>query len=570
MFNTVLKNGKKFLMKEQSDILSASAVMMILVLFTKVVGMITKTVAVSQLGAEKYGLFIAANTLPETLSMILIFGTITSVIIPILVEELQNKKNGSFSVLFSSMVNTGLLSFTFVALIIVVFSDSVTPLVIEKIANPVEPFTQEQILQISSMMQWLMLPQIILGVSTFLSSALNAFKRFVVPQLAPLFYNFGILFGAIFLIPLFDGSAWGLTWGIIVGSVLHLCIQLPLSSHLKINYKPVIDITNKKLREVIRVGFPRIATLAVDQIAIFIDRIIAIGLGAAPLGAYYLAVSLVTIPYSLFSATFSIASLPHLSEEFAKGNISNFKKIFSKVFNQILFLSIPITMILLVLRLPIVRLLYGILGREFTWGNTLMVAWIIFFFSLGLIPEILIAFVNRAFYATCDTLRPLFVGLFIVFGGIITGVLFTNYFSHFSCFSLRSIIWDPNYFLSKESGVAAIGGLGVSSSIIYTIAFFLLIILFSKKVGGLKFKDFWLVVIRKMLFGILMAVFMYLLFKIWDEALDTARTINVLILTLSTIIPGLCVYFWLSYISKDSEIKMIAKLFGAIKRFIVH
>jgi len=568
MFEFLFKNGKKILTREQSDILSASAGMMVLIILTKIVGMITKTIAVSQLGTEKYGLFIAANTLPETISMILIFGSITSVIIPILVDEIEKYGRQSFSNLFSSIVSSSLLVLSLVTFFIVLLSDKATPIIIERIANPVEPFTSQQISQISSMMKWLMLTQVILGVSTFLSSALNSFKRFLVPQLAPLFYNIGILFGAVFIIPFMGKSPWGLTYGVFIGSILHLIIQIPLTTHLKIKYKFIIDVTNKRLRNVIFIGLPRIVSLAADQIAIFIDRIIAIGLGAAPLGAYYLAVSLVTIPYSLFSSTFSVASLPLLSCEYSKGNLENFKSIFSKVFNQILFLSVPLTVILLVLRLPLVRLLYGILGREFTWENTLMVSWVVFFLSLGLLPEILAAFLNRAFYAMCDTIRPLLVAIFVVTGGIVTGIYFTNYFSHFDTFSLRDLTWNISYFLDKEEGIAAIGGLALSSSIIYSISFFLLIFLFYKKIGSLKQYKFITAVFKKVLFGLVMAVIMYLLFKMWDGVLDTARTINVLILTFSTIIPGLVIYLWLLYLTRDPEIEIIAKLLISIKKFL--
>jgi putative peptidoglycan lipid II flippase len=448
-------------------------------------------------------------------------------------------------------------------------ADDITPIVIEQIARPVDPFTSEQISQISSMMQWLMLPQIILGISSFLSSALNAYKRFVVPQLAPLFYNLGILFGAAVLIPLLGGSSWGLTWGSLIGAVLHLLVQLPLGLHLKMKFRFAIDVTNKKLREVVLIGLPRIIALAADQIAIAIDKVIAIGFGAAPLGAYYLAVSLVTIPYSLFASTFSVASLPHLSMEYAKGRIVRFKNIFTKVFNQILFLSIPITIILLVLRLPVVRLFYGIFGREFTWENTLMVSWVIFFFSLGLIPEVLYAFVMRTFYALKDTVRPLIVGIFLVVGGVISGILFTNYFSHFDTFSLKTLYWDPSFFVSKSNGMAAIGGLALSSSLIYTIAFVLLMFFLSRKIGKLDFKKFWFVMIKKLAFGVIMGVFMYMLFKMWDEVLDTAKTINLLVLTLSTILPGICIYFWLAYVFRDPEIEIIAKFIGIFKKYFL-
>lgn len=569
MLNLIFKNGKTFFTREQKNILSASTTMMLILLLTKTVGLFTKTVAVSQLGADKYGIFIAANTLPELLSMLFLFGSITSVIIPILVETLQKDEKASFSVLFSSIINSSFISFSLIALLIIILADNITPFVLGKIAKPAEPLTQEQISQVVEMMRWLLIPQIILGISCFLSSALNAFKRFVVPQLAPLFYNLGILFGAMFLIPLLGGSAWGLTWGVLIGSILHLLIQLPLGLHLKIKYRPIIDVANKNLRQTLVIGLPRMIATGADQIAIAIDRVIAISLGAAPLGAYYLAVSLVSIPYSLFSSTFSVAALPQLSAEFAKKDLTSFRKTFSKVFNQILFFTVPVTMSFLVLRVPLVRLLYGIFGKEFSWENTLMVSWVVFFFSLGLIPEVLLAFLNRAFYAIHDTVRPLLVGTFIVVGGIITGILFSNYFSHFNDFSLRTIYWNPNFFLSKEAGIAAIGGLGLSSSIIYSTGFFLLLFLLTKKIGKLDFRKFWLIVIRKLTFGVLMAILMYWLFKLWDEVLDTARTINVFILTLSTIIPGLCVYLWLSYIFKDPEIEIVEKLIRTLKKILL-
>ncbi|MBU0976547.1 MAG: lipid II flippase MurJ [Patescibacteria group bacterium] len=566
MLDYLFSNGKKFFTKEQPTILSASAIMMVLILISKIVGLLTKTIMVSQLGAEKYGIFVAANTIPETLSMLFIFGSITSVIIPVLVEEIEEKDLKSFSRLFSSIINVGLLAFVAISVFVLLLADDITPFVIEKIAKPVDPFTQEQIGMISDMMKWLLLPQVILGISSFLSSALNAYKRFVIPQLAPLFYNLGILFGAAVIIPLLGQSAWGITWGVLLGSVLHLLIQLPLGSHLKIKYKFTIDLASKRLREAFTISFPRIFSLAADQIALAIDRVLAIGLGATPLGAYQLAVSLVSMPFSLFSHTFSVAALPFLSGMYAKKDIKGFVTMFSKVFNQILFLTVPVTMIFLVLRLPLVRLLYGLMGNEFSWENTLMVAWVVFFFSLGLIPEVMLVFLNRVFFAMHDTVRPLLVGIFTVVGGIVTGLLFTNYFSHFDDFSLRIIYWNPEFFKSKVDGISAIGGLALSSSIIYSTSFGLLMILLRKKIGSLGGLRFWGAIIKKIMFGLVMAVFMYVLFKMWDEVLDTARTINVLILTSSTMVSGSCLYLWLAYIFKDPEVGMITKLISVVRR----
>jgi hypothetical protein len=80
--------------------------------------------------------------------------------------------------------------------------------------------------------------------------------------------------------------------------------------------------------------------------------------------------------------------------------------------------------------------------------------------------------------------------------------------------------------------------------------------------------DFWVPLAKKLFFGIIMGAFMYLVFKSWDVVLDTAKTINVFILTFSTIIPGYCIYFWLLYISKDREIELLEKFFRYAKKLM--
>ncbi len=567
MINLFIKNGKKLLTKEQPNILSASAIMMVILICTKFIGLFSKTIAVTQLGADDYGIFVAANAFPEFLSLLLILGSVTSVIIPILVESLHEGNREEFSKLFSSLLNLGLLSFVFFSVILIISTKKFLPFIVEKFTSPNEPYTQEQIEQIASMMRWLLIPQIILAVSGFISSTLNAFKRFIIPQLAPFFYNVGVLSGALFLIPLLKGSVWGLTWGTLIGAILHFLVQFPLGVHLKIKYIPIIEFSNIRLRKAIIIGLPRIIALAADQVAIIVDKFIAFGIGLTQIGAYQLAVSLVTIPYSLFSNTFSVAALPHLSEAYTAKNMEKFRSIFQNVFNQVLFFTVPTTIIILVLRLPIVRLFYGIFGKEFTWDQTLMVSWVVFFFTFGLIPEVLMTYLTRTFYSITYTIRPLLVGIFVVVFGIITGITFTNYFSNFDTFSVKTLYWNPSYFFQKSYGIAAIGGLALSSSVVYTIAFVILVIMITKKIGG--FGKLWLHFAKKLFCGLVMGFLMYMLFKVWDEVLDTARTANLLILTLSTIIPGITIYLWLSYMFKEKEVKLIEDIFKLLRKILL-
>jgi len=108
----------------------------------------------------------------------------------------------------------------------------------------------------------------------------------------------------------------------------------------------------------------------------------------------------------------------------------------------------------------------------------------------------------------------------------------------------------------------------LSSSVVYIISFFILLYFLIRKIGNLDKAMFWLSMIRKFIFGVFMFLLMYGMFKMWADVLDTAKPINVFVLTFSTIIPGFVLYLWLIYIFKDPETEMISKALGYVKKLI--
>ncbi|MDQ7021915.1 MAG: lipid II flippase MurJ [Candidatus Dojkabacteria bacterium] len=107
-------------------------------------------------------------------------------------------------------------------------------------------------------MRALLFPQLFLGISVFVSSGLNIYDRYIVPQLSPLFYNIGRIIIVVSFLPLFDYSPWVIVLGAYLGSLLHLLVQLPLFKNLKIKYLPIIDFKDNNLKEVLKLGLPRI------------------------------------------------------------------------------------------------------------------------------------------------------------------------------------------------------------------------------------------------------------------------------------------------------------------------
>ncbi|MFQ5493325.1 MAG: murein biosynthesis integral membrane protein MurJ [Candidatus Dojkabacteria bacterium] len=557
MVRGTLTSLKNLLTKEQNEIISAVSMLMVLALVTKVTGMIFLTLVAREFGASsETDSFYLASVIPETITNIILLGAISGSIIPIFVKVREDFGEKKFVKSFSSTMNTAMLSFVIMSVVAAIFSRQLVPFAMQLVNSDVITDPAE-INNIVWMMRIMLIPQIILGLSAFISTSLNIYHRFIIPQLAPLFFNVGKIVGILVIVPLLGGSIWGLVLGTLLGSTLHLVVQLPLLRHLNINFKLLyFDLKDKYFKEVVKLGFPRIVSLGVEQIAIIVDSILAFGLTTGSLTAYQLGVRLIAIPLNLFGTTYSIASFPTLSKQFANGKKVEFQLMVNKVLNQMFFLAIPVTVVLFVLRIPIVRLVYGILGGNFTWTDTLQVAWVVMFFSFGLVFETMRSVMFRVYYSMHNSMLPLISSVFVVVFGIITGILFTNYFSHFSSFSLHDLTYSPEFFLTKGNGDAGVGGLALSSSLVFSLEFFfLLAVLYKKQVIG-KFSTFIDQVGRKFLAGLVMLIISYAMLKLWDEVLNTARTLPLIILTSTTIASSIMLYIWTSFILKVPEVEL--------------
>ncbi|HEX9805046.1 MAG TPA: murein biosynthesis integral membrane protein MurJ, partial [Candidatus Dojkabacteria bacterium] len=546
---------KNLLFREQTRIITAAASLMVLSIATKFVGMLFTALFAKEFGATRESdIFNAANVIPETITTIVLIGAVSGSVIPVLIKVKINESKEIFNKFFSSLLTVGFLTFFVISILIIIFSHSIVSAGLDTgIIDPRTPFSSDDIERIGNMMRILMIPQALLGVSAFVSSALNTYERFIIPSLAPFFYNIGRIFGVVFFVTLMGGTIWGVVWGTVIGALIHLAVQIPLFLHLKLSFKPQIDFRMKYFRDVMRLATPRILSLAGEQISSMISGVIALSLYIGSITAFKYGLSLIAIPLSLFGATFAVAAFPSLSKFYEKQDHDNYSKLFRKVVNQIFFLTIPATAVILVLRIPLTRLLFGILGGEFDWEDTRQVAWVVFFLSLGLPFETLRSFMYRAFYSVHDSFRPLISSILVMIIGIVSAIALTNYFSHYSGFELSDIATDIKFveydpkdsfpfaenisissdFLSKfktrGEGTDAVGGLGLASAVVFGVEFFFLSILFYRKKilsnSNRIIKD----VLKKFFAGFLVMSITYVMFKFWDNVLVTTKTLNLIL-----------------------------------------
>jgi len=564
----VIQKSKNILTRKQEGIVSAAAVMMVIILLTKGTGFIRSFLYAYIFGANReLDMFIAANTVPEMIVNLLIMGSVNAALIPVLLDAFDKKGETYSKKLIHSILSIFGFILILVSFVALLFSREVIEWSI-RLANPENGFTLDQIEQMTVMLRYLLISPAILGVSNLITGVLHVYQRFIIPQLAPLLYNIGFIISIFIFVPSMGVS--GLVAGVLMGSVFHLLIQLPLLRHLNISLKPSFDFKNIFIQRMGKLMAPRVLGLAATQVSLVVDRIIALGLIAGSASALFYAESLKVIPVSVFGLSIAAAAFPALSKEAAANKMKAFKSTFVRSVNIIIFFAAPITAIMFVLRVPIVRLVLGLgEGSEFTWEPTLMTAWILFFFTIGLAAETIMSLVIKAFYSLQDTKTPVIVSIFTIIFSITTSILFTNLFSHFDDFSFTQFFQDPVIlweWLFKRNGIGlpAVGGLALSGSLSVIIEVIVLIALLHRKIGGFSKKAFYNPMIKKLMIGIIMIISMYAIYSVWNSILNTTKTLNIFILTSSTSVAGFSIYIILAYLFDLPEVRLIEKGFDIL------
>ncbi len=574
-----IKKINNILSREQTQILEAAFSLMLPSLLTKITGQLFNLIAASYFGTEDKGWnqFLLASSIPELLTNVLLIGALGSIVIPILIDCKSKEGNEKFYRVYSSIINASMLTFGLVALVLSIGANVFLPTLLRLFASDVNTaITDQDMTQIVNMMRVMLIPQVILGLSVFISSGINVYDRLIIPNLAPLFYNIGRIFAVVALVPAMDFSPWAIVWGTVLGSILHLCVQLPLFRSLKIDYKFIIDWRSKYLREIGVLGIPRMFAIASEHIALTFNKFLAFGFSNGTAALFY-ANSLSLVIPTLFGYTFSYASFPTIARHFVANEEKEIKFIVTKTLNEILFFALPFTVIFMVMRVPLVRLSFGLLpGTNFSLNDSYLVSWILMWFSISWVFVSGRWFVYRLFYAAKDTMIPFVVSFLGLILTIILSVLFVNLFSHNSVYAVYDIRLNLDNLLTRSDSAAGVGGVALAMSISYTFEFFVLFALFHFKKVKLDLSYLFDSISRKLIAGGIMLVVMYFMYKTWnilsylpDRAVASytgSTTINLSVMTGLTVTTGGLVYLLICRLLKVDEVKIVKRYLRHLKR----
>lgn len=445
-------------MKKLSKLSKVSLLLAVLFGIDKILGVARQMIISRQFGlSAELDVFNAANNLPDMLFMLISGGALAIAFIPVLTEVLTKEGRSKAWDLFSNILNIAFVLTALAAVIIAIFA---RPLVTNQLG--IAPgFTQAQTIDTIRLLRLNLVSTLIFSLSGLAMAGLQANQHFMLPALAPILYDCGQIFGALVLaptepvrlgpvsLPAMGFGVDGLVYGVIIGALLHLLIQVPGLIKYEFRWRPRIDFKDPNTRKVLRLMGPRLISMLFIQLIFLAQDNLGSRLPEGSVSALTYGWWIMQVPQTLIGTSIATAILPTLSEMFSNQQFDALKMKIERAAKVMLTLTVPIAIIAGMVLLPLIR---GFLGLEET--ATMRVVNVSQVFLLGIVGHSLVELFVRSFYALQKPRVPLL-------GSAFTLVVFI----------LSGIVLSP---LLEAVGIAS------ANTIAYTLQAILLLVLLSK------------------------------------------------------------------------------------------
>jgi putative peptidoglycan lipid II flippase len=236
---------------------------------------------------------------------------------------------------------------------------------------------------------------------------LNSHQVFLVPALTPAMYRLGMIFGTLVLAPRM--GIHGLAWGVLIGALAHLGLQIPALLRQGGNYTLHLGLRIPEVLEVIRLMGPRLLGVAVVELNFWVNTRLASFMPEGSVTGITYAFVLMLMPQAAIAQSIATAAMPTLAAQTARGRLDEVQHSLAAILRGVTLLSLPASVGLILLRVPVVQF---ILERgAFTERSTALVAWALLWYAAGLVGHSVMEVLARAFYALHDTKTPVVVGV---------------------------------------------------------------------------------------------------------------------------------------------------------------
>jgi len=521
-------------MRENDLVTRAAGVVGIFTFLSRILGLVRDILIANFFGSGMSAdAFFVAFRIPNLLRRLFAEGSLTVSFIPVFTEYLQNKsKEEAF--LLARIVLTFLVC---IVTAITILGIILSPLIVKVIAPGFGYMGDKYNLTV--LLTRIMFPYIFLvSLLALFMGILNSLKHFSAPAIAPIFLNLSMIAALIFIVPFMRTPTVGLAIGVIVGGVIQMALQIPFLINKGLSFAPKWNVRHPALKKIGMLMLPTIFGSAIYQINQLIGTLLASLLREGSVSYLYYADRLVQFPLGVFAIAISTAVLPSLSREAAEGDIYRLKQTLSHALRLTMFIAIPAMAGLIVLRGPIITLLFQ--RGAFTSFTTTMTANALLYYSVGLWAFAGLRVFVSAFYSLQDTRTPVKVAVVAMIANIVFSLALMGPLKH--------------------------GGLALALSLASALQLFMLIFFLKKRLGGIEGSVVIHSMVRSFISSLIMGICIYLLaFNVFSGILEQ-KTFNLALGILIIICAGLVIYIISAYVLGSKELVSLKELLNVSKK----
>jgi len=547
-------------MLHRARIGQASMILMSSFIASRILGLLRTSMFAFVFGATHISdAYLQAFIIPDTIFNIVAGGALSSAFIPVFVKYIADEKDEKTAWrIASSALNLAITIMIALALIVIIFANQIVPLL-----NPGAPSFEIDL--IISLTRIMLLQAIVLGAGVIVTSVLQARQNFLLFATGTVLYNAGLIIGLLPGIYLaYHGrtndifAVYAATWGVVLGAILQVGIQVSGLFKIKMPYTFSFDWRHPGVIQIGRQMLPRIFNAAMLSTTIIVDRyllsflsaVVASGLVAGLITEYYQAFTILMLPLGIFGMSVSTAAFPTIAEYVVRNRMDRVRSIIMETLRGILFMSIPSSVGLIVLSLPIIQVLLEHGRYDLAGAQNAAIA--LAFFAVGLSGLAAVEILTRAFYALRDSKTPAMISIAQFILKIALSLILIN-----------AAVWGVQW------GMA---GLALSTSIAGLLEGIVLLTLLQQRIGGLQLRNLTFFTGRVLLASLAMGLIVLIVRVLLDKLLvttDPTHSLGVLG-TVAAIIKltlemgiGLFIYIRIARLLYIEEISL-----GPIKRLL--
>ncbi len=454
-------------MSENKEVTKAAGVVGAATLLSRIFGFVRDMVIAWFFGAGLAAdAFFVAFRIPNLLRRLFAEGSLTVSFVPVFTEYLTKRSRKEAFELAGSVLRILSVILAIVSVVGILAAPFIVRIIAPGFAVSAEKF------EITVLLTRLMFPYIFfIALVALCMGILNALGHFAAPALAPVLLNLAMIGSVFGLSPFFERPVIGLGVGVLIGGALQLALQVPFLIKKGFFFWRRFPWYHPAVKRIGKLMTPAVFGSAVYQINILVGTLLASLLAEGSISYLYYADRLVQFPLGIFAIAVGTAVLPSLSRQAAAKDIDALRDTFAYALRFVFFITIPAMIGLIVLRVPIVQLLFN--RGAFDATTTRLTADALLYYALGLWAFSGVRIVVSTFYALQDTKTPVKVAILSLLANIVLSIFLMGPMRHgglalapslSSMLNLTILIW----FLKKRLG--RIGARNILKSVGTSIA----------------------------------------------------------------------------------------------------